>query len=139
MVLISSAHRVINRLIHRFSTRQRPDLDILWALNWVALFVSLVLVFWCWKIASETWELREQIRNQPSNRSLSARLTEVEAEHHELRDKVTAVEKAAKRAYGRQAQEKRRNGNANGLPDPKTDPDAWVREMNKRHALGERS
>lgn len=81
-----------------------------------------------------SWNQRRNHRHP----KLEKRLSDLESEVLPILDKLESVETAAKRAYGREAQRRRRDSKPNGsdLPDPATDPDGWKREMMKRHVLG---
>lgn len=83
-----------------------------------------------------------QMRSRHRHRTLEKRLNDMECDLAEMRDKVSALDSAARRAYGRLSQQKRRDSStqdAAGFPDPKSDPDGWKREMMKQHVLGGRN
>lgn len=96
------------------------------ALGCASMCASLVAVFFCSRIWSTRW------KNQAPT-AFAKRLNTLENEVIELRDKVSALDKAAKRAYGREANARRRTreNDIDSLPD-----DEWKKEMEKRHALG---
>lgn len=97
---------------------------------------ALCLSF-CAALAS-AWSLF-RMRSRHRHRTLEKRLNDMECDLAEMRDKVSALDSAARRAYGRLSQQKRRDSSTqggDGLPDPQTDPEGWKREMMKRHKLG---
>lgn len=107
------------------------DLGVLWWFVWANSCATLIAVFTCFAM----WRSARKNHRHPS---LSERLLSVETDHIELRDKVIALDKAARRAYGRESVQRRRDRQANGgLPDPQTHPDEWKREMMRRRTLGD--
>lgn len=110
----------------------------MWPSPLVLLAWSAILLAVCLSLSALVAHRMSRWHRHPS---YEKRLGILETDLIELLDKVDKLSVYAKKKYQRDAvrASRAKSNQANGedgLPDSKTDPEGWKREMMKRHVLG---